>query len=481
MTRRRLILALALSLAIPLSAQSDTKVPVTTSSSEALESYLKGRHLSEKLRGQEARAHFDRAIELDADFAMAYLSGSVTQATGREFFEHLETAVAKTDKASEGERNWILGFQAGVNGETTIQLEHYEALVAAYPEDERAHNLLGNHWFGRQVWARAIESYERAASINPDYTATYNQMGYARRFLEDFDGAEEAFRKYIELIPDDPNPYDSYAELLIKTGKFESSIENYKKALESDVHFVASHIGIATNLNYLGRHEEARKQLDKMEKGARDDGERRGALFATAVSFLDEGNSTEAIATIRKEQVIAERNNDAGLRAGDLINIGNITLEMGKPEKALPLFAEALASVRASDRSEKVKANALRGFHYNTARVEIARQSFDSAANHIAAFEREVSGLENPFRNRQLAELRGSLHLAKGEFAAAITELEGSNQQNPYNLYRIALAHNGNGDSAATKMWLEKTVNFNALNNLNYAMIRGKAGRMLKD
>ena len=68
MNLRLLILALALSLAIPLPAQSGTKVPVTTTSSEALESYLKGRDLSEKLRGQEARAHFDRAIELDADF-----------------------------------------------------------------------------------------------------------------------------------------------------------------------------------------------------------------------------------------------------------------------------------------------------------------------------------------------------------------------------------------------------------------------------
>ena len=28
--------------------------------------------------------------------------------------------------------------------------------------------------------------------------------------------SEKAFEKYIELIPDDPNPYDSYAELLMQ-------------------------------------------------------------------------------------------------------------------------------------------------------------------------------------------------------------------------------------------------------------------------
>ena len=38
------------------------------------------------------------------------------------------------------------------------------------------------------------------------------------------------YRGHIELIPNDPNPYDSYAELLLKLGKFDQSIENYKKA-----------------------------------------------------------------------------------------------------------------------------------------------------------------------------------------------------------------------------------------------------------
>ncbi len=480
MNRRFQILAISLSLA-SLPTEAADKVPITTSSPAALESYLQGRDLAEKLRGQEARAHFEKAIELDLDFAMAYLSGSLTRATAREFFEHLEAAVSKVDKVSDAEKNWILGFQAGVNGETARQREHYEALLAAYPSDERAHNLFGNHWFGQQEWTKAIQSYERATTIDPDYTQSYNQMGYARRFLEDFEGAERAFEKYISLIPDDPNPYDSYAELLMKTGKYEKSIENYKRALQSDPYFVASHIGIATNLNYLGRHKDARKQLKEMQKQARDDGERRGALFAIAISHLDEGSVEHAIASIHQEQMIAEKHDDAGLKAGDLINIGNILLETGKPAEALALFAEALATMRASERSDKVKATALRVFHYNAARAEIARSSFNAAGAHIAALDRESVALENPFLTRQVHELRGTLHLARGEFGDADAQLQGANQQNAYNLYRIALAHKGQEDLATARHWLEKTVNFNALNSLNYAMVRHKAQRTLDE
>jgi cytochrome c-type biogenesis protein CcmH/NrfG len=41
-------------------------------------------------------------------------------------------------------------------------------------------------------------------------------LGYSYRSLENYAEAEKAFKIYIELIPDDPNPYDSYAEMLSK-------------------------------------------------------------------------------------------------------------------------------------------------------------------------------------------------------------------------------------------------------------------------
>jgi tetratricopeptide (TPR) repeat protein len=42
-------------------------------------------------------------------------------------------------------------------------------------------------------------------------------------------------------------PSYSYAELLMKTGRFEESIKNYEKALAVDPNFVASYIGIGND------------------------------------------------------------------------------------------------------------------------------------------------------------------------------------------------------------------------------------------
>jgi tetratricopeptide (TPR) repeat protein len=230
-----LVLALGavLAIALGLGCGQDGKMPITTDSDRALEYYIQGRDLAEKLRGQESIEYFEQAVAEDPDFAMAYLNLSLVSPTNKMFFENLDRATALADRVSEGERLYILGLEAGVNAFIMEQRDYYSQLVEAYPNDERAHNLLGNHYFGQQEFEAAIEEYEKATAINPDFSPVYNQLGYAQRFLENYDAAEAAFMKYIELIPDDPNPYDSYAELLMRPGDSRSQSSSIPGRLRS--------------------------------------------------------------------------------------------------------------------------------------------------------------------------------------------------------------------------------------------------------
>ena len=117
----------------------------------------------------------------------------------------------------------------------TKQKDELDQLVAAYPNDERAQFTLGNYYFGQQDWPRhrALQEIDGNRS---HFSPTYNIFGYAYRQQGDYANAEQAFKKYIELIPNDPNPYDSYAELLLKMGRFDDSIAQYRKALSIDPH-----------------------------------------------------------------------------------------------------------------------------------------------------------------------------------------------------------------------------------------------------
>ena len=138
--------------------------------------------------------------------------------------------------------------------------------------------------FGQQDPAGAIEHFKNANTIAPNYSAPYNQMGYAYRQLGDFTNAEQAFKKYIELIPNDPNPYDSYAELLMKMGRFDESIAQYRKALSIDEHFLNSHMGIAADLMYPEQGRRGCGRAAQIVKKARTDAETRTGKFVTTSS-----------------------------------------------------------------------------------------------------------------------------------------------------------------------------------------------------
>src|ERR1700756_1425133 len=76
-----------------VSAASDSgKLPITTKSEEAKKEFLQGRDLSERLLAQDSLQHFDKALSLDPEFALAELARANNSPTAKEFFEHLRKA-----------------------------------------------------------------------------------------------------------------------------------------------------------------------------------------------------------------------------------------------------------------------------------------------------------------------------------------------------------------------------------------------------
>src|SRR5829696_4158644 len=432
------------------------KIAVTTSSEEARKEFLAGRDLSEKLRNTDSIAHFDKAISLDPNFALAELSRANVSPTAKEFFEHLKKAVTLADKASDGERMLIQANEAGANANPTKQKEILEKLVAAYPNDERAHFNLGGYHFGQQDFAQAITHYKKATELAPTYSPAYNILGYAYRQSGDYANAEQAFKKYIELIPNDPNPYDSYAELLLKMGKYEDSITQYRKALSIDPNFVASRNGIAADLLYMGKPEEAAAELRALNDKARSDGDRRTALFGMAVVQADGGKLDQALAEVEKQYALGERIGDTAAMTGDLQLKGNILVEMGKYDEAKAQFERLLKMTEESALSQEIKNNTKLFHHYNLVTVAVGKKDFAAAKAEAEEFRKGAEASKNPNQVRQAHELAGIIALAEKDNDKAIAELQQANQQNPQNLYRLSQAYQGKNDDAKAKEWWAK-------------------------
>ena len=455
------------------------KIPITASSEEAKQEFLQGRDLSEKLRLQNSIQHFENAISKDPDFAYAYLLLAQSAPTAKVFFENMKKAVAVAEKVSEGERLLIIGAQAGADGNQMKQKATFEKLVAAYPNDERARFVLGNYYIGIQDYQHGIAEYEKCTKINPDFSPAYNSLGYGYRAIEKYDAAERAFKKYTELIPDDPNPPDSYAELLMKMGRFQESIVEYKKALSIDPNFVNSRVGLVANLTYLGKPDEAAEELQKIYDMARNDGERRTALFNMVVLDVDGGNMDQALVDADKEYAVAEKANDPANMSADLVMRGNVLREMGRYDEAIAMFDRSLKTVEQSSLPVAMKDLTRLGHHYNLATVAVMRGDLKTARKEAAEFWKDAEGRKNAFQTRRAHELSGMIALEEKNYDKAITELKQANQLDPYNLYRLSVAYKGKKEPEKAKEFCMKAAHDNTLPALNYAFVRSKATKML--
>ena len=453
-------------------------VAITTASEDARRLYLQGRDLTEQLRAHEGRELYEKALEADPSFAMAHYQLAVNSATAKDFVTHMKHAVDLSGKVSDGERLTILAAEAGGNAQPARQLEYLTELVAKHPDDERAHFLLGGAYLGQQDYPKAVEHYQSATRINPRYSPAYNSLGYTYRPMEKYAEAEAVFKKYIELIPEDPNPYDSYAELLMKTGRFDESIAQYRKALSIDSNFTPSRVGIATDLMLQGKHQDALAMMDELYRLGRNDGDRRTALFVKGVILTDAGKPDAAVQEIEKGFVIAQRAGDSANMSADVQLIANILLDAGRTAEAAKRFQQSLELVEKSSLSDEVKTDTRLADRYNRARVALAKGDLTTARTEAKAYLEGAEARQNSFRVRQAHELAGSIALEEKKYDEAIAHLGEANQQNPQVVYWTAVAYKGKGDAARAKELGTEAATANVLPNINYAFIRKEASRL---
>ena len=219
----RLSAEIKASLALPEHATVEIDRPVadvTTHSPDAYRFYLDGLEYGERLYWSEAEASYKKAIAFDTTFAMAYYRlANVSMGDTRK--DMAAKAVKYADRASKREALYIKQFEAVLDGEHEEAISILEKLVAEYPEEKEALMTLGTYY--RSLHAdleKAAEYYDRAIAVDPLYKNAYNMMAYNYNDLGEFEKMLWAINKYVELAPDEANPYDSRGDLLASNGSW---------------------------------------------------------------------------------------------------------------------------------------------------------------------------------------------------------------------------------------------------------------------
>ncbi|MFH0930408.1 MAG: FlgO family outer membrane protein, partial [Candidatus Zixiibacteriota bacterium] len=293
-------------LSLPDQAQKEVARPVadvTTHSPEAYRYYLEGVDFTTKLDYPEAEKSLTKAIEIDSTFAMAYFwlaIGKRWSGSGLDK-ELLAKAIKYSDKVSQKERFYIKYLEASQSGNVNQAIKELQRIVERYPDEKGAFNFLGDiYCFTLGQYKQGIAAYQKAIEIDPLSKLSYNCLAYAYNSIGDFEKSLWAINKYISLAPDEPNPYDSRADLYAWNGKLDQAIESYRKALETKPDFYPSLAKLG--LMYLFKKEYAQaescfKALSaSSDKPSRSTGRTTLALiplyqgkFRQALEVLDNG------------------------------------------------------------------------------------------------------------------------------------------------------------------------------------------------
>lgn len=203
---------------------------IPTQNLQAYEAFLLGRR-EMALRTvdslQAAIEHFQRATELDEDFALAYVgiaeSYSILQDWGHLAIDDVRPRIeAAANKALE------LDGQLG---------EAYVSLAAVYEIDGE--------------YAAAEAAYIRAIELNPGYATAHSWYSLylfwrAGRIEEAVEEAEQA----LLLDPLSPLLRMAYGDMLVGAGRFDNALSQYRRSLELDPEFSGSFKQIADHYLY---------------------------------------------------------------------------------------------------------------------------------------------------------------------------------------------------------------------------------------
>src|SRR5205823_12307539 len=102
-----------------------------------------------------------------------------------------------------------------------------------------------------------------------------------------------AMKRYIALQPDQPNPYDSYGEILRLAGKFDAALEQYRMSIRVDPSF-GSELGVADTLAVMGNEQEPRDENHRAAALVANETERLEYELQSGATWIGEDNQSQA-------------------------------------------------------------------------------------------------------------------------------------------------------------------------------------------
>ncbi len=142
-------------------------------------------------------------------------------------------------------------------------LEAYNKAVSIKPDYADAYINIGNVFQEQGQLEEAIEAYNKALAINPNYAEAYINMGIALKDQGKLNEALEAYKKAVSIKPDYADTHFNIGVTLQEQGKLEEAVEAYNKPISIKPDYARAHFNIGVTLQEQGKLEEAVEAYNK--------------------------------------------------------------------------------------------------------------------------------------------------------------------------------------------------------------------------
>jgi len=208
---------------------------ITTSSPEAYKYYSEARKYHIKADHRRAIQFYEKAIEVDPDFAMAYRGMEAAynnmgyRSKGREC---AQKALELADHLSDSER-YIIQAQFYWRSEKTYDksIEAFIKLLELYPKHEVGNTNLGLVYRNIEEWDKAIERYEVLIQNKDETYFPYLNISEPFAAKGMYDKAQEILEYYLKNFSDDANIHWGSADIYLSQGKYDLALVEIDKAL----------------------------------------------------------------------------------------------------------------------------------------------------------------------------------------------------------------------------------------------------------
>jgi tetratricopeptide (TPR) repeat protein len=445
---------------VPILAQTAGTAPgrpmrLTTTSDHARELFGQAIVASGNYRLDECLESLRTATREDPDFAAGWALLSYYATDSREASDSLARAQALAGKITPSEMLFIRWVTAIKKNDRLAAISSLNDLAGHESRDRYVLYLAGRWLVDQRDATRAVPLFEKVLEIDPGFTPVLNRLGYSYAATGDMARAEALMQRYVAAMPGDPNPEDSYGDILFKAGRYDEAKAHFQAALKKDPSFGPSQHELGDVFAMQGNQAAAR---DAYQKSVRVAANPRRALeyrSSIALSYVREnlyGFADEEYAALIREA--------RARKYTDLEAAFHETLAMYQADDLAAM--KHLDAAEAAIRDDQDLAAVTRDQHMATVRRWRGIRSLHAGNPAMAdvcirVMEQRYEMTEDEWIGSQLHALRGAWLLDRHKSQEAIAELEQAGDD-PFSLELLARAKreagDGSGAEAATRQLL---------------------------